>query len=76
MDDLTLIIPAKHEKDSLPHVIDGLKNLSCKIKVSLQNNDKETINTGSFIQSFKVCIICSAMFINYLKIKIIYLVGK
>ena len=45
MNDLTLIIPAKDESDSLPHVLDSLKNLTCKIKVSLKNNDKATIDS-------------------------------
>ena len=45
MNDLTLIIPAKNESDSLPQVLDSLKNLTCKIKVSLKNNDRETINS-------------------------------
>ena len=45
MNDLTLIIPAKNEKDSLPQVIDSLKNLKCKIKVSLKIDDYETINS-------------------------------
>ena len=45
MNDLTLIIPAKNESDSLPQVLDSLKNLTCKIKVSLKNNDRETIDS-------------------------------
>ena len=45
MNDLTLIIPAKNESDSLPQVLDSLKNLTCKIKVSLKVNDKTTINS-------------------------------
>jgi glycosyltransferase involved in cell wall biosynthesis len=45
MKDLTLIIPAKNESESLPLVIDSLKNLSCKLKISLQSNDKATINS-------------------------------
>jgi glycosyltransferase involved in cell wall biosynthesis len=45
MKDLTLIIPAKNESESLPLVIDSLKNLSCKLKVSLQSNDKATIDS-------------------------------
>jgi len=45
MNDLTLIIPAKNESDSLPQVLDSLKNLTCKIKVSLKNNDRDTINS-------------------------------
>ncbi len=44
MDDLTIIIPAKQEKDSLPSVIENLKGFNCKIIVSLQENDNETIN--------------------------------
>ena len=47
MNDLTLIIPAKNESESLPQVIDSLKNLTCKIKVSLQVNDKATIDSIS-----------------------------
>ena len=45
MNDLTLIIPAKNESESLPQVIDSLKNLDCKIKVSLKIDDKATINS-------------------------------
>mgnify|MGYP001392996485 CR=1 FL=1 len=36
MNDLTLIIPAKNESESLPIVIESLKSLDCKIKVSLK----------------------------------------
>ena len=32
MKNLTLIIPAKKEKESLPQVIDEIKNLDCKKK--------------------------------------------
>ena len=45
MNDLTLIIPAKDESDSLPQVLDSLKNLTCKIKVSLQIDDQATIDS-------------------------------
>ena len=45
MNDLTLIIPAKNESESLPRVIDSLKNLDCKIKVSLKIDDKATIDS-------------------------------
>jgi glycosyltransferase involved in cell wall biosynthesis len=45
MNDLTLIIPAKNESESLPQVIDSLKNLGCKIKVSLKINDRKTIDS-------------------------------
>ena len=45
MENLTLIIPAKNEKESLPHVLDEIKklNLNCKIKVCLAEDDKDTI---------------------------------
>ena len=36
MNDLTLIIPAKNEQDLLPSVLSELKNLNCKITVSLK----------------------------------------
>jgi len=45
MNDLTLIIPAKNESESLPQVIDSLKNLKCRIKVSLKENDITTIQS-------------------------------
>ena len=44
MNDLTLIIPAKNESGPLPQVINSLKNLNCKILVSLQPDDYDTIN--------------------------------
>lgn len=45
MKDLTLIIPAKEEAESLPHVLDEIKklNLNCRIKVCLDKNDIKTI---------------------------------
>ena len=45
MHDLTLIIPAKNESESLPLVIDALKDLKCNIKVSLKKNDISTIDS-------------------------------
>ena len=45
MNDLTLIIPAKNESESLPQVIDSLKYLKCNIKVSLKIDDLATINS-------------------------------
>ena len=44
MKDLTLIIPAKNEAESLPKVLSELKNFDCKILVSLQKDDEKTIN--------------------------------
>ena len=42
--DLTLVIPAKKEKESLPQVLDELKNYPHKIIVVLEESDTETIN--------------------------------
>ena len=42
--DLTLVIPAKNEKESLPQVLDELKDYPHKIIVVLEENDIETIN--------------------------------
>ena len=44
MKNLTLIIPTKNEKESLPQVIDEIKNLDCKKKVILASDDIDTIN--------------------------------
>ncbi len=45
MDDLTLIIPAKNEKESLPLVLDELKKFNLKIIIILEKTDIETINS-------------------------------
>jgi glycosyltransferase involved in cell wall biosynthesis len=43
MEDLTLIIPAKEEPNSLPKVLDEVKDLKLKKLVVLAKNDYETI---------------------------------
>ena len=53
MTDLTLIIPAKKEKESLPKVLQSLKYLNHKIIVSLPKNDLETIDA---IKNFNILI--------------------
>ena len=45
MENLTLIIPAKNEAESLPKVLEDLKNINCKILISLKENDVNTINS-------------------------------
>ena len=45
MNDLTLIIPAKNEPESLPIVLDSISNLNCKIMVSLEEKDYKTIKS-------------------------------
>ena len=39
MKKLTLIIPAKNESESLPKVLQSLKDFDCKIIVSLKDDD-------------------------------------
>ena len=45
MKNLTLIIPAKKEAESLPQVLQGIKNVDCKIIVILESSDIETIES-------------------------------
>lgn len=44
MRDLTLIIPAKYESESLPFFLEEIKDLNCKKLVVLQEDDKTTID--------------------------------
>ena len=44
MSNLTLIIPAKNEKESLPKVLDELKEFNFKKNIILEASDKLTIN--------------------------------
>jgi len=41
---LTLVIPAKNEKESLPDVIKEIKNINCQKMIVLTSDDLETIN--------------------------------
>lgn len=54
MDDLTIIIPAKNESESLPKVINDLKQLNIKIIVSLKNEDLKTINSIKNIDNIEI----------------------
>ena len=45
MQNLTLVIPAKKEAESLPTVLKEIKNLECKKIVVLEENDYETIES-------------------------------
>ena len=44
MKELTLVIPAKEEEDSLPLVLNEIKNLELNIIVVLAEDDLKTIN--------------------------------
>lgn len=54
MDQLTLIIPAKKESESLPIVLNELASFNFKINIVLHESDVETIKS---IQNFKIKII-------------------
>ena len=54
MKDLTLIIPAKNESESLPLVLKELKKYDFKIKVALSVDDEKTIEA---IKDFRIEII-------------------
>ena len=45
MNDLTIIIPAKNESESLPLVLEKLEKLNVKILISLKKNDILTIKS-------------------------------
>ena len=45
MDDLTLVIPAKNEKESLPMVMQELQEYNLKIIIVLEESDRETIES-------------------------------
>jgi glycosyltransferase involved in cell wall biosynthesis len=54
MKNLTLVIPAKNEKYSLPRVLDEIKNYNCKKLIILSKSDTETIRS---IKNYKCKII-------------------
>ena len=54
MKNLTLIIPAKYEKESLPVVLSELKNYKCKKIIILKRNDTETISSIIKIKDIKI----------------------
>ena len=45
MKDLTLVIPAKFESESLPIFLNNIKNLNVKKKIVLDKHDTETIKS-------------------------------
>ena len=52
--ELTLIIPAKNESESLPSVLNELQKFNIKKHIILEENDKETIKS---IKNFNCKII-------------------
>ena len=45
MHELTLLVPAKFESESLPIVLTELKKFNFKILIVCEENDQETINS-------------------------------
>ena len=43
--DLTLVIPAKHESEALPKVLNEIRDYGCEVIIVLENSDEETINS-------------------------------
>ena len=54
MKNLTLVIPAKEEEESLPLVLEEIKNLECKKIVVIPKND---LNTQKAIENFNCKIV-------------------
>ena len=56
MSELTLIIPAKEEKESLPLFLNELKSLQCNKLVVLQKEDDTTLKAISVTQGINILI--------------------
>ena len=54
MNDLTLVIPAKNEGETLPLVLESLKKLKLKIIISLKKDDIDTINSIEKNENIKI----------------------
>ena len=54
MKNLTLIIPAKHEADSLPIFLDELKGFDCQIIIVLSKEDVDTENAIIIKDNIKI----------------------
>ena len=54
MNNLTLIIPAKNESESLPTVLDSLKNFNGNIVIALKKEDTSTLNAIKQNEKFKI----------------------
>ena len=54
MNDLTLIIPAKNESESLPTVLDSLKNFNGNIVIALKKEDTSTLNAIKQNEKIKI----------------------
>lgn len=56
MDKLTLVIPAKNEKDTLPEVLKDLKKYNLNIIIVLEKDDIETISAIEKFNNYEILI--------------------
>tara|TARA_B100001093_G_scaffold436988_1_gene435681 strand:+ start:1394 stop:2068 length:675 start_codon:yes stop_codon:yes gene_type:complete len=54
MNDLTLVIPAKYESESLPIFLNELSDTKCKKLIVLEESDKNTINSIKHFQDIEI----------------------
>ena len=54
MSNLTLLIPANKEAESLPIFLEELKNFDYNILIVLQEEDKETLNSISNFKKIEI----------------------
>ena len=54
MDNLTLLIPANKEKESLPIFLKELENFKCHKMIVLQKEDSETLDSISKFEGIKI----------------------
>ena len=54
MQDLTLVIPAKYESESLPIFLDEISKLDCKKLIVLESSDEETINSINRFKNIEI----------------------
>tara|TARA_B100000959_G_scaffold285805_1_gene361819 strand:+ start:4232 stop:4906 length:675 start_codon:yes stop_codon:yes gene_type:complete len=52
--DLTLIIPAKSESESLPIFLEEIQNFKCKKIITMEEDDYKTINSIKSFQDIKI----------------------
>lgn len=54
MENLTLVIPAKEEKESLPKVLQEIEKFKCKKKIVLSRDDKDTIEAAKKFENIEI----------------------
>ena len=54
MENLTLVIPAKQEKESLPLVLKEIENFTCRKKIIVLKDDYETIEEAKKFKTVEI----------------------